>query len=411
MSYDKFPDRLSRPMSRGQAATFRTLSVEAYQPKLFEENLNREEADQRIEALRQEIALANSFYATMLGNVQDAYAFNLMACRWFLAALIALPIMCGTADISRAEEPSLPPPPAEVASPIPPQPTISAATIPTTKSTRSPSPSEELNTLLMHATFLVLGPTKVPNQISFGTVFVMGVPFKNDPKMAHIVLVTAAHVFEGIDGDNATLQLRRKNADGTYAIFGYQFPIRKDGKPLYVRHPAADVAAMYGDIPDEVPMTGLPPAALVTDKSLEDIEFHPGDEAFILGFPGMLSTEGGFPFLRTGRIASYPLTPMNVVKQWAFDAHVFNGNSGGPVYFTSVNRFFKNQAHFGVVAGILGLVIQERHSPLSEFANRDLDYGIVVPAQFIRETLDLLPSPPPEEGTPTPPPDVTGAVK
>jgi hypothetical protein len=61
MSYGKFPDRLSHPMSRGQAATLRTLSVEAYQPKLFEENLTREEADRRIEALRQEIALANSF--------------------------------------------------------------------------------------------------------------------------------------------------------------------------------------------------------------------------------------------------------------------------------------------------------------------------------------------------------------
>jgi hypothetical protein len=30
----------------------RTLSVEAYQPKLFDENLTREEADRRIEALR-----------------------------------------------------------------------------------------------------------------------------------------------------------------------------------------------------------------------------------------------------------------------------------------------------------------------------------------------------------------------
>jgi hypothetical protein len=48
-------------MSRGQAATLRTLSVEAYQPKLFDEKLTREEADRRIEALRQEIALANSF--------------------------------------------------------------------------------------------------------------------------------------------------------------------------------------------------------------------------------------------------------------------------------------------------------------------------------------------------------------
>jgi hypothetical protein len=48
-------------MSREQGATLRTLSVEAYQPKLFEENLTQEEADRRIEALREEIALANSF--------------------------------------------------------------------------------------------------------------------------------------------------------------------------------------------------------------------------------------------------------------------------------------------------------------------------------------------------------------
>jgi hypothetical protein len=61
MSYDRLPDRLSGPMSRGQAATLRTLSAEAYQSKLFEKNLIREEADRLIEALRQEIALANSF--------------------------------------------------------------------------------------------------------------------------------------------------------------------------------------------------------------------------------------------------------------------------------------------------------------------------------------------------------------
>ena len=60
MSYDKFPDRLSRPMP-GQAVTLRTLSVEAYQPRLFEENLTQEEADRHIAALREEIALANSF--------------------------------------------------------------------------------------------------------------------------------------------------------------------------------------------------------------------------------------------------------------------------------------------------------------------------------------------------------------
>jgi hypothetical protein len=318
-----------------------------------------------------------------------------------VVSALALTSMIAWAETPVPEAPNTAPPETTTASPLGP-----SATPPTTTPTRTviraPSPTDELNTLLMHSTFLIVGPTNVPNRISFGTVFLMGIPYKDDPKIAHIVVVTAAHVFEGISGDTATLQLRRRNAEGTYATFPYQFPIRKNGQPLYVRHPTADVAAMYGDIPDEVPMTGLSPDSLVTDKSLEEIEFHPGDEAHILGFPAMVGTEGGFPIMRVGRIASYPLTPMKVVKQWAFDAHVFNGNSGGPVYFTSVNRFFKHNVHFGVVQGVLGLVIQEGHSNLPEFANRDLDYGVVVPAQFIRETLDMLPAPPDE---------ATGSVK
>jgi hypothetical protein len=313
-------------------------------------------------------------------------------CHWrAVRFLLAASALISASVIASAETP---PPDKNVTPPI--GPTTTSTTTSTRKVIRAPSPTDELNTLLMHSTFLIFGPTKVPNQISFGTVFLMGMPYKDDPKVAHIVVVSAAHVFEGIDGDTATLLLRRRSTEGKYTTFPYQFPIRKDGKPLYVRHPTADVAAMYADIPDEVPMTGLSPESLVTNKGLEDIEFHPGDEAYILGFPAMVSTEGGFPILRVGRIASYPLTPMSVVKQWVFDAHIFNGNSGGPVYFTSANRFFQHNIHFGVIQGVLGLVIQEGHSKLPEFANRDLDYGVVEPAEFIKETLDML-IPPPDE--------------
>ena len=48
-------------MSRGQANTLRSLSIEAYQPKQFADDLTAEEAARHIEALRQEIELANSF--------------------------------------------------------------------------------------------------------------------------------------------------------------------------------------------------------------------------------------------------------------------------------------------------------------------------------------------------------------
>jgi hypothetical protein len=44
-------------MSRDQANALRILALEAYQPKLFAEN----QAARRIEVLRQEMELANSF--------------------------------------------------------------------------------------------------------------------------------------------------------------------------------------------------------------------------------------------------------------------------------------------------------------------------------------------------------------
>jgi S1-C subfamily serine protease len=264
---------------------------------------------------------------------------------------------------------------------------------PSQGTTRRASPSEELNTLLMHATFRVHGPAKEDplHKVSFGTVFVMGIPRKDDPKLANIVLVTAAHVLDDIDGDVATLLLRKPNDDATYTAFPYDLPIRIGGRALYTKHPTADVAVMYADLPDEVPMTGLGPAALATDQSLQDIEVHPGDEAFVLGFPLGIGAPGAFPILRTGRIASYPLTPMKTVKQMMFDVFIYGGNSGGPVYYSYSNRTFKGAMHFGMGQGILGLVIQQANSPNPEFAKSPLNLDVVVPAVFIHETLERLP--------------------
>jgi Protein of unknown function (DUF3072) len=61
MSYDRLPDRITGPMTASQASTLRSLAIEAYQEKLFQPDLSRGEAAKRIEALKREIALANSF--------------------------------------------------------------------------------------------------------------------------------------------------------------------------------------------------------------------------------------------------------------------------------------------------------------------------------------------------------------
>ena len=53
--------RLTEQMTRAQALKLRSLSQEAYQPKLYEQNLSQAEAARRIQVLQQEIALADSF--------------------------------------------------------------------------------------------------------------------------------------------------------------------------------------------------------------------------------------------------------------------------------------------------------------------------------------------------------------
>lgn len=256
---------------------------------------------------------------------------------------------------------------------------------------RSPSPSEELNTLLMHSTFLIVGPKSgSEGQQAFGSIFAMALPKEGSTTEGTLILVTAAHVLNDISGDQATVVVRRKNPDGTYQPFEAKVAIRKNGLPLYVTHPTADVAVMYGDLPEDVPMTGTIPAMLATDDRMNDIEVHPGDEVSVLGFPLAAMAPGGFPILRSARIASYPLTPARNVKGVVVDLFLYPGNSGGPVYFTFVNRAYKKQIHFGVEQGILGLVIQESRSNLPEFKDKPLNLGVIVPAVFIKETIDLL---------------------
>jgi hypothetical protein len=57
----RLPDQVDAPMTPRQLAMLRTLSAEAYQPKLFEKDLTAAEAERRIAALKAEIELANSF--------------------------------------------------------------------------------------------------------------------------------------------------------------------------------------------------------------------------------------------------------------------------------------------------------------------------------------------------------------
>lgn len=254
----------------------------------------------------------------------------------------------------------------------------------------------ELNTVLMRSTFKLVGKG------SIGTAFIIGRPSKKETTKAYYVMVTAAHVLEQMKGTRATLFLRRKMADGTYEKVPYPVEIRRGRRHLWARHPddVADVAAMYVTLPQDIDIALLPTAVLADDEALEKFEIHPGDELMCLGYPfGAEANIAGFPVLRSGKIASYPLVPTQQTKMFLYDFQIFRGNSGGPVYFVESGRTYAGGMHVGTIQFIAGIVSQEhliteKIESLYEVREERHSLGLanVIHARFIKETIENLPS-------------------
>jgi hypothetical protein len=250
-------------------------------------------------------------------------------------------------------------------------------------------------------TQLVLSTIKVSHPDSTGTAFVLVRQSPNDPKKTQFVLVTAGHVLSRIKDDEATLHLRKQESGGRYSKLPVKIKLRHDGKALWTRHPTADVAAMYVSLPPEASVPGVPLALLASDDDLRKYDVHPGDIIRGVGFPHpnqFEANEAGFPLVRMGCIASYPLLPTKETKTFFIDLNTFEGDSGAPVYLLEANRLSKGNVHEGQVQLILGLVLGQQFLDEEiksiyqvEKFRHCMGLGIVVHATAIHETVDLLP--------------------
>ena len=99
-------------------------------------------------------------------------------------------------------------------------------------SIRADAQDTEFNTLLFQTTFKIEGPAD-PRGVTLGTVFLMSRPIPDTVKF-RTVLITARHVLEGIRGDTAILNLRRRTASGWERV-RYPTKIRDAGQPMWVR--------------------------------------------------------------------------------------------------------------------------------------------------------------------------------
>jgi hypothetical protein len=158
---------------------------------------------------------------------------------------------------------------------------------------------------------------------------------------------------------------------------------------LWTSHPLQDVAAI--PLPDGVARATLPVARLATRDTLGELAVSPGDEMLVLGYPqGFSANAAGFPIVRAGRVASYPLTPPARYPTFLLDFSVFAGNSGGPVY---VVRSVNGSAPHVTVMGILTQELKLKDDRL--------EIGNVTQAAYVTETLSLMGASPAAEVTPT----------
>ena len=208
----------------------------------------------------------------------------------------------------------------------------------------------------------------------------------------HIILVTANHVFDKMPREAARIGYRIANPDGSWSYSPQALRIRDpQGRPLWTHHPSRDVAALAITAPAAFARAAIPEDYLAADDTFSKYNVAAGDQMMTLGFPrGLAANAAGFPILRAGRVASYPVAPARIFPTFLLDFSVFPGNSGGPVFMSGPSRHAVDAHGQGGqnVEFIAGLLTQQ-----VELNSERLDIGIVTNAKYIRETINLVRDP------------------
>lgn len=244
---------------------------------------------------------------------------------------------------------------------------------------------EDLNTQMMRAT------VKISHPSSTASGFILSADENKE-----FILVTAAHVFEKTPDDETTIVFRIRQAEGEYKKEPVKLAIRKEGKPVWTKHPSEDVAVIGISPPENADVPRVSTSLLATDESLQMRRVHPGDNLALIGFPHREEgSEAGFALLRNGPIASFPLLPTAKTRTFYLSTNVFEGDSGGPVY---LDRASNGGPGAGEEPLIVGLAAGQRNfneEAKGVYATMQFRYrlglAIVVHASLIKETIDLLP--------------------
>ncbi len=241
----------------------------------------------------------------------------------------------------------------------------------------------DLTVGLINATVQLDQPSG-PDTRTVGTGFLIQAPRPDGSP--RVVLVTAAHVLERMPDVDARIGWRTALPDGSWKFAPEPLRIRdRASDPLWVRHPERDIAVLEIVAPEPFARAAIPLAWLADKDTFEAWDVGPGDELLSLGFPrGLSANRAGFPILRVGRVASYPLSPVAAFQTFLLDFTVFPGNSGGPVFWTPTARRRPGtvEPEHPFIAGLLSQEVLVR--------DERLEIGVVTHAVYIREAIALL---------------------
>ncbi|GAB6165044.1 hypothetical protein JCM19992_10440 [Thermostilla marina] len=202
-------------------------------------------------------------------------------------------------------------------------------------------------------------------------------------------LVTAAHVLKKTEGESAVLVLREKVGPYTYERRDHPITIRRDGEPLWTKHPKFDTAVLKLESLPDFPVAALPVDVLADDDTLQAAGVDVACRVYVIGYPSRVESNGaGFPIVRSGIVAGYPIFPASEHPIIQVDFHTFEGDSGGPVFVAS-DASSEHPLLLGLTMGYVRFdekitsVYEERtvHHPLN--------LGMIIRATIIRETLEL----------------------
>ncbi|HEV7279379.1 MAG TPA: hypothetical protein VGN57_04120 [Pirellulaceae bacterium] len=210
---------------------------------------------------------------------------------------------------------------------------------------------------------------------------------KAEEETRRYAIVASTRVFRETEESICTLHFRVAHQESGYTRLNLGLRIRKGDEPLWVQHPTADVAAIFVDLPDVADVVPFKVEQIATEKFFDSKRIGVGQEVYIPCFPAKVeSNDAGFPVLRKGSIASYPLNRPSVGDGILIDYPYFGGDSGAPVTVIVDDR--------PIVIGVAVGMLRQVEELESEFEERTTHTPISLAGAarsvLILETLDRL---------------------